>query len=437
MMYGDDGSSKVERMTKAKKHNKARQQKRTKRVKVHGGVPLRGTRSNVLEQAAIDHLPGRIYSLPLAAFEREHLASPGRIYSLPLAAFERVQDHAPAELTPLTPKMNLQLVNGSENPARQLMLHAQREDTMGHSYEDDGMEQTVPSENSRLVFSIVEARPSKSRLIPIPAGASARLGPNDMLIAIHTDYESGAPGPDSERGIFSVSPSRVAQNPICVLSRVGSHLESLVDDLQQWRVRSDIQYTLVGLPYDADMTALITRLVVNRAVPGTSVTLASPRGDHDEDARLHRLAMLGYASLVSHDHAFSQWRLSDAGARALQPCRAMHSPSPVLEDRDVPIRDKTSWELHLALEDAGWTWEQNAASRLPAYKVGDEKLYTTRSKHLVLAYARCLLMAEELTDAHEGTLAIEHGQRKSYYKKILKGQKPKVLLALPPVSADY
>ena len=118
----------------------------------------------------------------------KHLASPGRIYSLPLAAFERVQGHAPAELTLLTSKMNLQLVSGSENPARELMLHAQREDRLGHSYEDDGMEQIVPSEISRLVFSIVEVRPSKARLIPIPAGASARLGPNDALIAIHTDY---------------------------------------------------------------------------------------------------------------------------------------------------------------------------------------------------------------------------------------------------------
>jgi hypothetical protein len=71
-------------------------------------------------------------------------------------------------------------------------------------------------ETRSLTFSIVDPRPSRARVIPVPSGAADRLGPDDIQIAIHTQPSTGS------SQIISVGVQEVASNPIMVLSRLGT-----------------------------------------------------------------------------------------------------------------------------------------------------------------------------------------------------------------------
>ena len=153
----------------------------------------------------------------------------------------------------------------------------------------------------RVTFSIVEANPSRARVVPIPPGAAARLGPSDVMVALHTDFDATS----ETSGFISVGPSCIAQNPLLIWSRIGQGAVSAADSIMEWKVQASLQYNLHGLPSDALMVDLITKMLKGRATPAGGMTLASPVGDHSESALLWRLAGFGYAEMVSVDNNYA------------------------------------------------------------------------------------------------------------------------------------
>ena len=100
----------------------------------------------------------------------------------------------------------------------QLVHHSEHTGLHVQIYDDDeGMESLVAAA-PRTVFTIVEPNPSKSWVIALPPGTGARLGPSDIMVALHAECELGA---TEDSACICVAPSRIKQNPICILSRLG------------------------------------------------------------------------------------------------------------------------------------------------------------------------------------------------------------------------
>ena len=77
-----------------------------------------------------------------------------------------------------------------------------------------------PSQSLRAFFRIMNATPSKARLIPLPLGTSRRLGPDDIQVALRADFLPAA----EKDGAQMRGAAQVAANPVMVLSQLGAGL---------------------------------------------------------------------------------------------------------------------------------------------------------------------------------------------------------------------
>ena len=136
--------------------------------------------------------------------------------------------------------------------------------------------------------------------------------------------------------------------------------EDMVEEVLEWKAAARMQFTLNGFPLERKMVDLTTRMLMNKATPGSAVTFASSLANDDETALLQRLAVSGYADCVSNDGSYSQWRFTKEAMRALQPCRSVHSPLPALRDRMLAIENKSAFEVLLSLRNQGWRFEPKA-----------------------------------------------------------------------------
>ena len=420
VMYGDDPSSKFAKLEAAQAANKKEVDRRARARK-----PLDGAGAGAPSWARL-----------LQNCQHQHLkqiAVPGRVYSMPLSAFDGADA---AQAWRLSDKMQ---VGGEAVHPRDLQ---QDDQFLGSAVADDaGMEvitigaAPAMAAGARLVFSVVEANPSKARIVPLPPGVARRLGPSDVQIAMHTDFAESLEGGE---GMISVAPTRILQNPVLILSRLGTAISASPEDLMCWVVRNGMQYALHGLPFDRHMVSLISRMVTSRATPSSGLTFTNNSAENPDDTReLNRLAALGYTTCSSEYGLYSQWRLTQMAMRALQSCRTIHSPQPALKDRGLPISAKSSYELLLALQKDGWVWQLLRRRRpLAAYVVGGPKIFATTGVTLPRSYACCLLQAAALQDAGEAEpLAVEHGRHEAYYNNLLK-QRPWVARAAAAAAAS-
>ena len=154
---------------------------------------------------------------------------------------------------------------------------------------------------------------------------------------------------------------------------------------------------LAELLHYATTRDVITALVNAEAYPGPDGDLVT--SDHTALAWLPRLQLLAREGLV-REHPSHHWRISDAGASKLHFSRAIAgSECVLLPRRDVPLADRTTWELLMLL--AAEQWQCLPAPRrksLPAIKLGvdipidERRFYFNRAKLDISAdYLRCLL----------------------------------------------
>ena len=433
VMYGNDPESKFDQMASARRCNKAAASRSAARraQRIRFGVPTAPTWRNMVMKAQLEHFQlvharGRVYSLPLELYGHLHGLRRGCAHVTPLqtkllphlqpGAAEQEQEAFLEQDDPLPPQPLLQ-------PLSLSLL----EDAEGD------IERRV---GSLVFFSVVDTKPSRARIIPIPPGAAARLGPDDIQVARH-DLSGQQDG--GQTGFISISSSSVTTNRLDVVSCLGHSVAKSPQKLLAWKVSRKITYVIDGMPLsNPNMMQVVTDMVVAKAFAGTGVEFTCWSRDALQVEALNVLESSGWVdctrtSWLGNTISATHWCISALGMLQLVPCRVLDEPVSALADRDVAEPSKTAWELLLALEAAEWKWMWSARlGALPPIRVNtdgvERKVFTsnmrskTRRQALRASYARCLLHAEELwalLGDDTAILEIGHYEKESYYKELL------------------
>ena len=121
-------------------------------------------------------------------------ASRGRVYSLPLELYGHLYGlrRGCAHVTPLQTKLLPHLQPGAAEQEQEAFL--EQDDPLppqpllqplSLSLLEDAEGDIGRRVGSLVFFSVVDTKPSRTRIIPIPPGAAARLGPDDIQVARH------------------------------------------------------------------------------------------------------------------------------------------------------------------------------------------------------------------------------------------------------------
>lgn len=276
-------------------------------------------------------------------------------------------------------------------------------------------------DSQRVYFSVVRKSYTRSRLVPTPAAASAKMSPDDMCVAVHEMSVEEATLP-----VVSVHPSVIAGDPVMVLTRRGEDAtQSPGGNFLRWDIGAGVLFSFKRIGFDPDIADVTTKLVTTRALPGCRFPLVvqhSHPQSHAERAALEKLEFLGFATIVSDEGDSTLWEMTEFGVQQLPPLRQMCSPRPALALRaNLPLADRSSFELVVMLEEAGWQYKPKVrARRLQGYCWPEgEKVFTTTGLILPPLYAQCLLQASMLHAS--GVASIEPCQRASCYKRLLDG----------------
>ena len=129
-----------------------------------------------------------------------------------------------------------------------------------------------------------------------------------------------------------------------------------------------------------------------------------------------------------------RWVITSTGVQRLVQMNSLASPTEVSRARPgIPLKDKTSEELMIALRDEQWTHAYRRGPVVPYNAVDGNRTWYTTAKQANLSrnYLLALFQFDQLKAA--GVIEdIEHGRTESYYLDILKIMKPKSkMLALP------
>ena len=116
------------------------------------------------------------------------------------------------------------------------------------------------------------------------------------------------------------------------------------------------------------------------------------------------------------------YQLTQEALHCLDYGPTLSNPCSVLEPRHaLPLVDRSSWEMLVALSDDGWKWQhaESKQSLLP-YSAGREKVFYSSGVRVMKSYMMCLLRAEELSSSF-GVRAIPHLASDKNYAELLKG----------------
>ena len=263
VMYCTDPESKYQQFAAASKVNKKSKDRDAKRRRslAGNGVPRVLALCYIMEKAQLEHF--------------RSMACAGRVYSLPRSALA-TERAGGAELRSLRSKLGLE-----EDTCTELVLAAgiaERVTAAQGRDADDTFDMLVPVEEveheQRIVISVLDSTPSKARVIPLPAGSSRRLGPDDIQVVVHADHLSCQ---SEVSGRISVAAAQVASNPVMVLSRLGAALVDHPEELLSWQVRSQVEYCFQGIACSEAMVDLTTRLVGSGAMPTSGHSFACER----------------------------------------------------------------------------------------------------------------------------------------------------------------
>lgn len=289
---------------------------------------------------------------------------------------------------------------------------------------DFGMEPEA-LESTTMFFSIVRRSYKRSKLVPVPPAAGAKMGAEDICIARHTCLLGSASQLDTP--LVAVQPSLVLASPLAILSRIGEGAaEAPEERFLCWTVRKTLRFAVLGIEASPEIVEFVTKLVSARAMPSYNQPLIvqDSLGDDPESVIL-MLESAGIIRLVSEDASKTAWEFTHQGVAQLVPLRELRMPRPALSIRpNVDLSDRTPYELLSMLEASGWQWRKMPRRRrgqpaLPAYEFpNSEKVFYTKALSLPSAYAQCLLSAEQLKLS--GTPQIAHGQSVAHYRGLLR-----------------
>lgn len=303
-----------------------------------------------------------------------------------------------------------------------------------------------------LFFRITCARPSRRKLVQLPAASSSRLGPEDLCVTIHPAWLV------SSRWYVDAEPTKAegVNTPIGILSACRANPDLLRESLTSWSTVKELSFVLAKgeASMNAQVMKLLQRFVQAKAFPCQNESTHEPRhlklqlDSADSQFKDAAEALLNLKAIeVCSEGAEREWRLTLSGLQQLRHVHMSSVPTPVFRSpealADLPSEDWvacSSWELFTLLKHHGWTLRQAPSTRarrqaLMPHKLNADELVwflPSTAVHPHWCYMLALLKSTSLFQS--GDLEVlHHCQSKAYYTKVLE-RKHRGHVALPDKS---
>jgi hypothetical protein len=178
-------------------------------------------------------------------------------------------------------------------------------------------------------------------------------------------------------------------------------------------------YCLDGHEYNDQVSALLDLFMQAGAVGmPTSIPFVPPPAFGRQLYLLRQHNVVNHLSIPGVDGVdASTWVLTRQGASRVKATFHVEMGSPILQIRDLPLKELTTFEKFMKLADAGWQWKpqpgpalclQLLPARLDDNGLSENKtLYT--GKDVLDLYLECLLSSDQLMDV--GITFVPHGQK--------------------------
>ncbi|CAE7825398.1 SHE10 [Symbiodinium sp. CCMP2456] len=441
MMYSMDIESQFSKMQSVKK---AREKRARERDKVQKEWSLQFERKRkfsleaLQEVAMSDHLQeelqiGRLYSLPVGAAAISSLQS--RLDPVHLR-HERTQPALPAA----RPDEALALMSDVfEYPA------VEADDVVMPSTPPAQPEHQSTQVRDSVFWKLTCAKPSKHKLMRLPAASAGRLSQHDFCVTLHRCLEIPGEGvrlveiePASSEGAGGFATEAVG-----VMSVFRADLSEVRDSMLQWSSRKDLSFTLATCEdiLSRPMLNVLNDLVAAKAFPSTETRgqLVVGSADREKLQCLETLRQRGMVSMLLEEEGQSSYAFTSLGAQSLRhlrqctaPARFFKSPSELADIPAVEWQYCTTWELLTLLQHSGWLLRQAPQPKdlkkrpLPPHTAealadGNLVWYVRGlSLHNSKLYMLSLLRSKEFFE--KSSLAeLHHCQPIRYYEKVLEG----------------
>ena len=441
MMYSMDIDSQFGKMQSVKKAREKRARERDK-VRQEWSQQFERKRAFSLEAlqevAMSDHLQGelqigRLYSLPTGAAAISSLQSR-------LGPVHLRQDRPQPALPDARPDEVLALSSDVfEFPA------AEAGDVVMASSHPEQPEHRSKQVRDTIFWRLTCAKPSKHKLMRLPAASAGRLSQHDFCVTLHRCLDIPGEGirlveiePASSEGAGGFATEAVG-----VMSVFRADMSEVRDSMLQWSSRKDLSFTLATCEDILSRTMLnvLNDLVVAKAFPSTEARgqLVVGSADMEKLQCLETLRQRGMVSMLFQEEGQRSYAFTLLGAQSLRhlrqctaPARFFKSPSELADIPAVEWQYCTTWELLTLLQHSGWQLRQAPVAKrlniepLPPHTAealaDGNLLWYVRGLSLdkSKAYMLSLLKSKELFE--KSTLAeLHHCQPIRYYEKVLEG----------------
>jgi len=289
---------------------------------------------------------------------------------------------------------------------------------------------------------IVHLRPARWKMMPLNSLAGVRVSAGALAVApLHHFRLEGATG-------------RAAADAVSFTADGISMFEAIADDAtlqalrmhgKKWEVDSgsgdngagaDTSSILVlvikGLAEQSwEIAEVLRQLFEQRAFPCTTTRWTVLRSDRRSSPLfdLQRHGLVDSIDSLTKPGLAASWQFTQKGLKSVLTCAKLGEASALCDVRlGVPLRDRSSYELQLMLQDGGWAWHPlpgprtRARQQLRAYSVGGPLLWyagSSQSFMVIREYLLCLLDAEVLRGS--GISEIPHGLAQHTYALLLRG----------------
>jgi hypothetical protein len=205
-----------------------------------------------------------------------------------------------------------------------------------------------------LYYEVVWKNIGKKKTVLVAAGAGGKLNRNDTVVTFHrvirNNERDGVVVSSSQRGAASMS------SPVFVITNVSGDVDSVMDTSFAWKHERQWCFQDGSCDYNKldryQVVEALSAVVSAGAHPSNSQSL----GCTPSAACRETLLALEAQGLVRHN-ASDRWFLTKRGWAASTQAVRLHSPSPIYQVReDVPLCDRSAFELMMTLRYEGWAW---------------------------------------------------------------------------------
>ena len=206
-----------------------------------------------------------------------------------------------------------------------------------------------PDSGGLLMFQIVSPNPSKHQNLERPASAGGKISDSALAVQLicHSEHIAGG---------LVLNTGRVDSAEVAVLDYLGASVDTLRPSLLGHATSDTLMYCLDGHEYDEQVGALLELFMQAGAVGmPTSIPFVPPPAFGRQLYLLHQRNVVDILRIPGLDGVdTSTWVLTRQGASRVKATFSVEMGSPILQIRDLPIKELTTFEKFMKLADAGW-----------------------------------------------------------------------------------